>query len=184
MDAWIGHMRWALNPSFFAWRPDALLAAFQDAKSFSTFIGLAGLFIYQSKVRVGFIAWFWKTGEISDQVQPQVSHHRVLLWGTDRPDSRDFLSRLFLFIAWARASKSEPSLLHPFIAINRLFELINQDGGELRWFILVCRVCRCPRSFLRDQGRKRRESDFGECRLLSGHRLLSLCSIETLFLFF
>ncbi|KAK7234145.1 hypothetical protein RIF29_47170 [Crotalaria pallida] len=30
-------------------RPDALLAAFQDGKSFSTFIGLAGLFIYQSK---------------------------------------------------------------------------------------------------------------------------------------
>lgn len=105
-DAWIGHMRWARKPSIFAWRPDALLAAFQDAKSFSTFIGLAGLFIYQSKVRVGFIAWFWKTGEISDQVQPQVSHHRVLLWGTDRPDSRDFLSRLFLFFFIRRSGSS------------------------------------------------------------------------------
>uniref|UniRef100_A0A6N2KPQ1 Uncharacterized protein n=1 Tax=Salix viminalis TaxID=40686 RepID=A0A6N2KPQ1_SALVM len=42
--------------------PDALLASFQDEKDFSTFIGLAGLFIYQSK-----------TGEISDQVKPKVN---------------------------------------------------------------------------------------------------------------
>lgn len=84
------------HPSLFAWRPDALLAVFQDAKSFSTFIGLAGLFIYQSKVRVGFIAWFLKTGEISDQVQPKVSHHRVSLLALRNGQTRQSWLSFFL----------------------------------------------------------------------------------------
>lgn len=78
-------------------RPDALLAAFQDGKSFSTLIGLAGLFIYQSKVRVGFIAWFLKTGEISDQVQPKVSHHRVPLLALRK--GQTVVNRLFMLFA-------------------------------------------------------------------------------------
>lgn len=112
-------------------RPDALLAAFQDAKSFSTFIGLAGLFIYQSKVRVGFIAWFLKTGEISDQVQPKVSHHRVPLLALRKGQTvvTFFLASLCLLPEPGLQSQSLPCFTHSLPSTGCLSSSIKTAGN-------------------------------------------------------